>query len=177
MLFDMSAQKFCCLPTFALQLQMLPLIKFRIKNIKGGEATFDKRFFTLLERDIFRLDFCYKMNLLNLKYLNGQFHNIYKCIQISHFLHKENDTFHLDFCYKMNLLDLKRLNGQFRNIDNKIQPFLKLFFCLCLLFSVFSVPRFLQMSVVNRSKRVVLCGRPNIAGNGPRIGDGRDFQH
>ena len=55
---------------------MLPLIKFRIKNIKGGEATFDKRFFTLLERDIFRLDFCYKMNLLDLKRLNGQFRNI-----------------------------------------------------------------------------------------------------
>jgi hypothetical protein len=27
---------------------MLPLNKFRIKNIKGGEATFDKRFFRVL---------------------------------------------------------------------------------------------------------------------------------
>ena len=29
----------------------------------------------------------------------------------------------------------------------------------------FQLSRFLQMSVVSRSKRVVLCGRPNIAGN------------
>lgn len=35
-------------------------------------------------------------------------------------------------------------------------------------------PLVLQMSVVNRSKRVVLCGRPNIAGNGKRLGEGGD---
>ncbi len=31
-------------------------------------------------------------------------------------------------------------------------------------------PLVLQMSVVSRSKRVVLCGRPNIAGNGLQAG-------
>ena len=30
-------------------------------------------------------------------------------------------------------------------------------------------PLVLQMSVVSRSKRVVLCGRPNIAGNVPAL--------
>ena len=35
-------------------------------------------------------------------------------------------------------------------------------------------PLVLQMSVVSRSKRVVLCGRPNIAGNGTGISVGGD---
>jgi len=36
-------------------------------------------------------------------------------------------------------------------------------------------PLVLQMSVVSQSKRVVLCGRPNIAGNGLALGAVADF--
>jgi hypothetical protein len=37
-------------------------------------------------------------------------------------------------------------------------------------------PLVLQMSDVSRSKRVVLCGRPNIAGNVLQICKGDDFE-
>jgi hypothetical protein len=37
-------------------------------------------------------------------------------------------------------------------------------------------PLVLQMSVVNRSKRVVLCGRPNIAGNVLGIAEGGEIE-
>ena len=37
-------------------------------------------------------------------------------------------------------------------------------------------PLVLQMSVVSRSKRVVLCGRPNIAGNVLALGEEADFE-
>jgi hypothetical protein len=39
----------------------------------------------------------------------------------------------------------------------------------------FQLSRFLQMSDVSRSKRVVLCGRPNIAGNVPPLGEVAKF--
>ncbi len=78
---------------------MLPLINFRIKNIKGGEATFDKRFLKVLV-DAFLSDFLNKNLCTDLKDLNVYFRKIYKCIEIFHFLHTKRVFSLQDFLSK-----------------------------------------------------------------------------
>jgi hypothetical protein len=51
----------------------------------------------------------------------------------------------------------------------------EMIFIVLTLFGFQLSPLVLQMSDVNRSKRVVLCGRPNIAGNVPALGEAANF--
>jgi hypothetical protein len=97
---------------------MLPFNKFQIKNIKGGEATFDKRFFTLLV-DVSLSDFLSKNLNINLLSSNIYYHNIYKRIAIFQNLHKVRVSFLQDFLSKSLMLNLSRWNIYFRTIYNK----------------------------------------------------------
>ena len=89
-----------------------------MKNIKGGEATFDKIVFTLLV-DVSLSDFLSKNLNISLLGSNIYYHNIYKHIAIFQNLHKVRVSFLQDFLSKSLMLNLSRWNIYFRTIYNK----------------------------------------------------------
>ena len=72
---------------------------------------------------VFLLDFLSKNLKSNLINLNTCFRNIYKCIEIFHFLHKVRVFCRQDFLSKNLTLNLKRWNIYFRTICNKSLPY------------------------------------------------------
>ena len=74
--------------------------------------------------DVFLLHFLSKNLMLNLKLMSVLFRNIYKCIELFHFLHKVHVFYLQDFLNKNLKLNLKHLNEYVHiGLQNKSNSF------------------------------------------------------